>query len=293
LKRFFVWLAGQPGFRSRISYSDAEYFNLSVKETRIAKAHREGRVPTLEQIRHVIQMMPARTEIEERDRAIIAFTILTGARDGATASIKLQHIDIAQGRLDQDARQVNTKFSKTFTTWFFPVGGDILEIVADWVAYLRQKKLWGLDDPLFPATKIALRARRHFEASPDDYARDAGGNVLGDLSALFVGELLELDVIGLDLRSKLSAIGIGVLRLDRRDGLLLMAGAAYAEVLETPGQATQGSAQCRTRGLNGAAHSYCRTLRCIRLGSGAVSGSAAAKLRARSQTDLMATESAA
>jgi Phage integrase, N-terminal SAM-like domain len=28
LKRFFVWLAGQPGYKSRISYSDAEYFNL-------------------------------------------------------------------------------------------------------------------------------------------------------------------------------------------------------------------------------------------------------------------------
>ena len=29
LKRFFSWLAGQPGYKSRISYSDAEYFNLS------------------------------------------------------------------------------------------------------------------------------------------------------------------------------------------------------------------------------------------------------------------------
>src|SRR6516164_9089960 len=29
LKRFFAWLAGQPGYKSRISYSDAEYFNLS------------------------------------------------------------------------------------------------------------------------------------------------------------------------------------------------------------------------------------------------------------------------
>ncbi len=29
LKRFFVWLAGQPGYKSRISYSDADYFNLS------------------------------------------------------------------------------------------------------------------------------------------------------------------------------------------------------------------------------------------------------------------------
>jgi len=40
LKRFFIWLAGQPGYKSRISYSDAEYFNLSAKETRIAKARR-------------------------------------------------------------------------------------------------------------------------------------------------------------------------------------------------------------------------------------------------------------
>jgi hypothetical protein len=54
LKRFFVWLAGQPGYKSRISYSDAEYFNLSAKGTRIAKATRLARIPTLEQIRHAI-----------------------------------------------------------------------------------------------------------------------------------------------------------------------------------------------------------------------------------------------
>jgi integrase len=165
LKRFFIWLAGQPGYKSRISYADAEYFNLSAKETRIAKAHREARVPTLEQIRHVIRIMPTGTEIDRRDRALIAFTILTGARDGATASIKLKHVDIEQGRLDQDARQVNTKFSKTFTTWFFPVGDEIHQIVADWVNYLRTEKRWGLDDPLFPATKIVVGDSRHFEAA--------------------------------------------------------------------------------------------------------------------------------
>ena len=41
LKRFFVWLAGQPGYKSRISYSDAEYFNLSAKDD----AHRQGDPP--------------------------------------------------------------------------------------------------------------------------------------------------------------------------------------------------------------------------------------------------------
>ena len=78
---------------------------------RIAKATRPARVPTLEQIRHVIRSMPATTDIERRDRALIAFTILTGARDGAIASFKLRHIDVAEGKIDQDARDVRTKFS--------------------------------------------------------------------------------------------------------------------------------------------------------------------------------------
>ncbi len=165
LKRFFVWLAGQPGYKSRVSYSDAEYFNLSAKETRIAKATRPARVPTLEQIRHVIQSMPTSTETERRDRALIAFTILTGARDGAIASLKLRHIDIAEGKIDQDAREVRTKFSKSFVTAFFPVGEDIRAVVADWVTYLRTERLWGLDDPLFPATKVTVGANLKFEAA--------------------------------------------------------------------------------------------------------------------------------
>ena len=35
-KRFFQWLAWQPGYKLRFQYSDAEYFNLSDKDTRIA-----------------------------------------------------------------------------------------------------------------------------------------------------------------------------------------------------------------------------------------------------------------
>jgi site-specific recombinase XerD len=83
LKRFFQWLAWQPGFRSRFQYSDAEFFNLSDKDTRIATAQREQTAPTLEQVKHVIQMMPSETEIERRNRALVAFTLLTGARDSA------------------------------------------------------------------------------------------------------------------------------------------------------------------------------------------------------------------
>lgn len=54
LKAFFQWLAGQPGYKSRISYADAEYFNLSEKEIRIATARRRKSGPTIDQIRRVL-----------------------------------------------------------------------------------------------------------------------------------------------------------------------------------------------------------------------------------------------
>jgi integrase len=165
LKRFFQWLVWQPGYKSRVQYSDADYFNLSDKDTRIATAKRKQKVPTLEQIKHVLNSMPSGTDIERRDRALVAFTILSGARDSAIASMKLKHVDLIANSVFQDAREVDTKFSKTFTTFFFPVGEEIRGIVAEWVSYLREEKLWGNDDPLFPATRIALGASRQFEAS--------------------------------------------------------------------------------------------------------------------------------
>lgn len=165
LRAFFIWLADQPGYRSKIRYSDADYFNPSEKDARIAKAVRDKPAPTLEQMHHVVAVMPATTDIERRDRALIAFALLTGARDGALASLKLKHVDMTADRVDQDARQVKTKFSKTFSTWFFPVGGEARAVVAEWVAHLRTELLWGEDDPLFPATRMTTSPAGGFVAS--------------------------------------------------------------------------------------------------------------------------------
>src|SRR5262245_26092418 len=164
LRAFFHWLAGQPGYRSHLTYADADYFALSEKEARVAKARLERPVPTMEQILHVVRTMPCITEIERRNRAVIAFTLLTGARDGAIASLKLKHVDVAEGRLVQDAREVRTKFAKTITTTFFPVGEEIHKIVADWVEFLRTGKLFGPNDPLFPSTQIVVGEDSCFRA---------------------------------------------------------------------------------------------------------------------------------
>ncbi len=66
VKRFFHWLAGQPGYKSRFQYSDADYFNLSEKDVRVATAKREQVGPTVEQAKHVIAMMPTGSDIERR-----------------------------------------------------------------------------------------------------------------------------------------------------------------------------------------------------------------------------------
>jgi integrase len=165
LKKFFHWLASQPGYKSRLQYSDADYFNISDKDVRVATARREQKAPTLEQVKHVLLNMPVETEIERRNRALVAFTLLTGARDSAIASMKLKHVDLAAGCVFQDAREVRTKFSKTFDTYFFSVGEEIREIVDEWVNYLKEEKLWGNDDPLFSATKIEQNAKLQFQAA--------------------------------------------------------------------------------------------------------------------------------
>ena len=161
LKAFFQWLSQQPSFR-RLNFSDAEYFNLSANEERIAKAVRERPVPTVEQIRHVLFSDPPATTIERRNRALIAFTLLSGARDNAIASMSLKHVDIEGRCVHQDAREVRTKNAKTMETWFFPMGDDIEAIMSDWVRYLRTDLLWSTDDPLFPASKTVVGQTGHF-----------------------------------------------------------------------------------------------------------------------------------
>ena len=111
LRGFFQWLSTQPGYRSHLSSADAEYFALSEREARIAKAIAERPVPTIDQIRHVLQTMPAGTDIELRNRAVVAFTVLTGARDGAIASLKCKHVDVVEGKVVQEWRDGQWKKS--------------------------------------------------------------------------------------------------------------------------------------------------------------------------------------
>lgn len=152
MRDFIRWLAGQKGFRNRLVVTDAEYFNPSRHDEAIARGQRPMKVPELWQIEDVIDAMPTSTIIERRNRAIVALIVLTGARDNAVASLRLGDLDLEGQELFQDSRHVRTKFRKAYSTWFFPVGGKYVDIVANWVSELAE--VMGSDpaNPLFPKT---------------------------------------------------------------------------------------------------------------------------------------------
>jgi integrase len=164
LRNFFVWLAGQHGYKQRIRYSDAEYFRVSERGGRIARTRRSRPIATIEQLNAILSAMPATSEIERRDRAVFALTLLTGIRDGALITLKLKHMDLVEEKVHQDAREVATKFGKTFNTWFVPIGGVALDVVREWVTFLMKEKLFGYDDPVFPSTLVAPNDAREFAA---------------------------------------------------------------------------------------------------------------------------------
>lgn len=156
LRDFFIWLAMQPGFRSRIAYSDADYFNLPDKEIAIARARREKPTPTLAQAERALAAMLADTPIARRDRAVFALCMITAARVAALVSLRLKHVNLAEGFIDQDAREVRTKFAKTFATYFMPVSATAEAVFRDWVAELQADPMRGPDSPLFPSTLMGL-----------------------------------------------------------------------------------------------------------------------------------------
>jgi integrase len=156
VKAFFLWLAGRQGFKRVLSYSDVEYFNNNRNDARAAHAQRPVEFPSTQAAYHAFQGMSEQAEMQRRDKAIFAFLMITGARDGAVASLRLKHINLVDGFVYQDGREVRTKGRKTIKTWFFPMHPDYLACFTAWVNYLRNDKMFGPEDALFPKPERRL-----------------------------------------------------------------------------------------------------------------------------------------
>jgi integrase len=163
LKDFFIWLHQEQGFKKKIKLNDITYFNLSKKDSKEARATDNRPIPTIEIIRHVINSIVIKNDIDRRNQALIAFMLLSGVRDGALISIKIGDVDLSRKLVKQyPINDVDTKNGKHIDTYFFPVGDDIEKIFVEWVRYLLQVKHCNVTEPLFPKTAIGLDAENSF-----------------------------------------------------------------------------------------------------------------------------------
>ncbi len=70
LRKFFLWLSREPGFRKAVNANDASYFTPSEQDVRIATAKREKRVATIDEVKRVLALMPHGTVVEQRNRGL-------------------------------------------------------------------------------------------------------------------------------------------------------------------------------------------------------------------------------
>lgn len=156
LRLFFEWLSMQPHYKSRINSTVVEYLSLSKKETRIAIQPNKRTIPPIEDVIKVIEAIDVQTEVDQRDRALICFTLLTGARISAIYSLPMKAFDETTLTVDQNPRfGVKTKFSKRIVTTFFPIEYEqAIHYFLDWYSYLKGKRGFTPDDPIFPQAVV-------------------------------------------------------------------------------------------------------------------------------------------
>lgn len=159
LSDFFTWLSIQPGYKSKIKHDDIAYLRLNKAESKIATSPKKPKYPTLSYIKKLCSF-EVRNEIDMRDRALIAFTALSGMRDLAIATLPLGVVDIEKFLVEQDpADGVQTKNSKLTYTTLFSFDEQLEQYVVDWYKYLRDEKFFDNKMPLFPATKIEHKSK--------------------------------------------------------------------------------------------------------------------------------------
>ena len=154
LRDFFAWLVTHPQYVRKVDGRGIDYLRLSDNEERAGRATREKIPPTVEDVRRVLENMPFESDIERRDRAIVAFILLTGVRDGSLISLKQKDVDLNKREIWQDPKHVKTKNRKGITSQFIPIDDFANDIVLDWLAHSRNVLGMNGAAPLFPKQRI-------------------------------------------------------------------------------------------------------------------------------------------
>jgi integrase len=129
------------------------YFCQRIKETTQGRARK---IPNIEYVKKLAGSIIGQTEVNLRDRALIAFTCLTGMRDNAISSLPLKAFDREKLIIYQNPNYgIRTKFAKNITSKVFNFDDILLSYFLEWHNKLKEN---GFDEnaPLFPRSKSKI-----------------------------------------------------------------------------------------------------------------------------------------
>ena len=151
LRDFLKWLERQRGYKSKINYNHIDYLNLSNNQRNTAKASEYKKAYKIEQILKTVRAMPAATDKNKRDKAVISLQALCGLRVDELRSVKLKSIIEEDGQyfVYVSPKDMGVKFAKTRHALFLPLPQDITDNVISWRDYLESLG-FAPNDPLFP-----------------------------------------------------------------------------------------------------------------------------------------------
>lgn len=154
LQRFFKWLKREDGYKKKLKSLDLRFLDLRREDKqKIHTAMKIKEYYSIEQVSLALNFNP-KNDVEMRDRAIIATLACTAMRHESLITVKIKHFDIAREAIIQDPNTMKTKNNKWINTRIVPIDEAAVQIVINWVKYLKEYLHFGDNDPLFPKEKV-------------------------------------------------------------------------------------------------------------------------------------------
>ncbi|UWR21287.1 site-specific integrase [Sulfitobacter sp. S190] len=114
--------------------------------------------PNLEEAEKLLQDMPSHSLKDRRARAVFASAFLGALRADTIASLRVEHIDIAQRRIIQDTKISRSKAGKSIVVSWFPIPRPFEEEVISWLNELRRLNFQNGDAAIPAEKRLKLRS---------------------------------------------------------------------------------------------------------------------------------------
>lgn len=171
-RRFLVWLCIQQGYRASKIIGLIPYLKPNKLEDNASASSSVIDAPNIPYVLQLCGSIKITCNIDLRDRALVAFLLLTGIRIGALISLPFGCLDLSSLIIDQNPdKKVKTKFNKPILSIVFPFDQTLVGYIKIYLDRLESLK-FKPEDPLFPKTKIEYDSKTNLFVNPGTLSRD-------------------------------------------------------------------------------------------------------------------------